>query len=458
MNVARDKITVFTGGKDGGKRKPPGGGGGRFDPDDWRADLVVNDKGRNEGSMHNVLLVLEHDAALAKLFFLDLFANRVLLTRDAAWPGAERDEFTDIDGTELAAWFGSPHCYRMPVRRDTVMDCVEAIARRRARHPVREYLNALKWDGQKRIDRLFVDVFGSDDTNYVRRAALCFMVSAVARILWVDKDIRHNGAQVDFMLVIEGDQGIRKTSAVRALFSARWYAESMESPAGKDFYQAMQGRWCIEIGEMDSFSKADVTKVKQAITSRFDTYRPSYGRVARSFRRECVFVGTTNENQYLRDATGGRRFLPVRARSVNIDTIINTRDQLWAEAVALFHEGYKWWDLPPEARDEQDKRFVSDSWEEVIGPWMQGKAGEKHYPPRLQTRAGASPINWATTTELLEWALHIDVGKHTKQDQMRVGPIMRRLGFEHERITFGDARPWVWKRKPEGGGDEPVPF
>jgi predicted P-loop ATPase len=454
MNMAREKLTVLPGGKGKGAS---GSGGGEADAGDWRDDLTRNREGKIEATTHNITLILANDPSLDGLFYLDEFANRVALTREGPWPGGNKDEFTDIDGTELSAWCGSPHHYRVSPKPDAVMSCVEAVSRRRARHPVREYLRGLKWDGVKRVESMFAVLFGSEDSTYTRKAALCFMVSAVARILWVDPLARHNGAQVDFMLILEGEQGVRKTSAVRTLFSAAWYMEAMESPAGKDFYQSLRGRWCVEIGEMDSFNKSDVTKVKQAITSRFDTYRPSYGRVSRSFRRECVFVGTTNESEYLRDSTGARRFLPIRVSSVHIAKIEDQRDQLWAEAVALFGDGYPWWDLPAQAVDEQEARFTADSWEEIIAPWVDGRADAKHYPERIRSESSLKP-EWVTTSEVLIWAIGADVAKHTKQDQMRIAPIMRRIGWRHDRPWINGKRERRWVRVSEPGGDDDVPF
>lgn len=448
------------GGGGGGRGRGGSGGGGHSAPGEWSNDLTRTQTGKPESTTHNTLLVMEHDPALEGLFSLDEFNNIVRLTRDPVWAGGERDEFTDQDGTELAGWLGSPLRYMLSVKRDMVMDCVEAMARRSKVHPVREYLTALKWDGVPRVDAMFPTLFSTVDTPYTRQAARCFLVSAVARILWVDPKVRHNGAQVDFMLVLEGEQGRGKTSAVRELFGAEWYAESMESPSGKDFYQSLRGRWCVEIGEMDSFTKADVTKVKQAITSRFDTYRPSYGRVARSFRRECVFVGTTNEHEYLRDASGGRRFLPVVVDHVDIAGITAQRDQLWAEAVTLFREGYPWWQLPADAVEQQEERFSEDSWQGIIQRWLAGRMIDSAYPPRIAPAGDGTPVAWVTTAELLSWALGIDVGKHGKPEQMRVAAIMRRLRWEHDRVMVNGYRERRWVPLPQAGsgGGSDVPF
>jgi predicted P-loop ATPase len=467
MSVARDKVTVIDGGKrDEPPRKKRGGGGsgsggGRSEDLKWQEQLIVARGGEVKATAHNLMLILEHDEDVRNLFWLDEFANRVRLLRDPPWTGFAREEFADADATELCAWLGNPRRYSMPARADAVMMAVEAIARRAKSHPVRNYLRGLKWDGEKRLERMFVEIFGADDIQYTHAAAKCFLVSAVARILWIDPLVPHNGAQVDFMLVLEGPQGKKKTSAVRELFGHRWYVESMESPSHKDFYQSLQGRWGVEIGEMDSFGKADITKVRQAITARFDHYRPSYGRYARSFRRECVFVGTVNENEYLRDPSGGRRFLPVRVMSeVDIPRIREIRDQLWAEAVVMFDAGFEYWKLPADAAAEQEKRFVQDSWEEIVGPWIAGRAmrdggNYKAYPDRVLFESGRAVLDWTTTSEILSWALRIEIAKHGKGEQMRVAAIMKRLGWHPHRHWAGAERERRWVR--EKASDDP-PF
>ena len=461
LNVPRKKITIISGGRDDDSRGA-GGGGGKRDDADWRDQLIITKSGETKSTAHNLMLILQHDAELSGLFWLDEFNNRVGMLRDPPWSGATRDEFSESDATELAAWLGSPRRYSMPARAESVMQAVEALARRAKAHPVRTYLRGLRWDGIPRVERMFVEMFGAEDVQYELEAAKCFMVSAVARILWIDHLVPHNGAQVDFMLILEGAQGKGKTSAVRELFGHQWYCETMQSPASTDFYQALRGRWGVEIGEMDSFSKADVTKVKQAITSRFDHYRPSYGRYAKSFRRECVFVGTTNEDQYLKDVSGGRRFLPVRVNGLRIELIRKWRDQLWAEAVSLFDEGFNYWILPASAGDEQDARFVEDSWTEPVQQWLDRRLEDKYYPPRIAASAEAV-IQWTTTTELMKYALYMDTGKHSPQDQARVGRIMRRLGWSFKRVRKVDldekkTRPRHWVRASAHGDGDAPPF
>lgn len=430
-------MTVIDGGKGTGQA-PPGGGQGASD---WRTDLTYTKDGAVQSTTHNLLTIIENDAALAGLFRLDEFANRVALSRDPPWQGSSFGEFVEADSLELAGWLGHPERYRMAVSDELVSKCVEAVARRYKFHPVREFLDGLKWDGKPRVERMLIDLYAATDRLYNRQASLCFMVSAVARILWVNPIVPRSGAKVDFMLVLEGKQGVRKTSSLMALFGDNWYVETHDSPAGKDFYQSLLGRWAVEIAEMDSFGKADIANVKGAITRRFDVYRPPYGRVPRTFRRECVFVGTTNEAEYLRDHTGGRRFLPVISEGeTSLDQIEAQREQLWAEAVQLFRDGFEWFKLPDEAEEEQEARFFEDSWESRVARWLRGQAvGERAYPARM---VPGMPVEWATTDELLMFAIGVEVAKHGRPEQMRVANIMKRLGYYH-------ARPWITKTERE---------
>lgn len=457
--VAKKSMTVI----DGGKKSGGGSGGGSTPADDeWKSLLTRTREGFVEGTLHNLIQILEHDERLAGLFWLNDSSNQVLLSRDGPWLGGNRDEFTDADSCELAAWLQHPDRYYCRCKDDSVLKAVITVARRHRRHPIREYLTGLKWDGTPRVERMLVDLFGSPDSPYSHRAAQCFMVGAVARILWVDPKTPFVGAQVDFMLVLEGEQGKRKSSAVRALFGSNWFVETNETPNGPDFYMVIQGHWGVEIGEMDSFGKADVTAVKTAITRRVDRYRAPYERVPRSYRRECIFVGTTNEHEYLRDATGGRRFLPVRTEgTVELDRIVEFRDQLWAEAVAMFDAGFKWWELPEDASDEQESRYIGDSWEGRIDRWLALKApGEmdKAYPDRLRFGAG---ITYTTTDEILQWCMGMDPGKHDRMAQMRISTAMKRLGWVSKRGLYDGVRERRWQRASvgngEGGVDDP-PF
>lgn len=473
--VGKKVITLIDGGKGRGNGHGGGGDNGTPASDDWKLKLTRNRDGKVEGSLHNLATIIEHDDRLAGLFWLNDSSNQVVMARRAPWPGSNRNEFVDTDACELAAWLQHPDRYGMKCGDDVVLKAVIAVARRHRRHPIREYLQKLRWDGTPRVEAMLVDMFGALDNLYARQASLCFMVSAVARVLWIDDKNPSLGAKVDFMLVLEGPQGKSKSTSLAELFGTDWFVETAESPTGKDFYQVIQGCWGVEIGEMDSFGKADVTAVKVAITRRTDKFRAPYERMPSSYRRECVFVGTTNDREYLKDATGGRRFLPVRAvGEVDVPRIVATRDQLWAEAVSLFNDGFKYWVLPDDAPAEQAERYIGDSWEGRVerflaGDFRRSKDNDDIAPTRLKFSAG--PIEWTTTDELLEFAIGMEPAKHTKTDQMRIAAIMKRFGvnpirgdtvaedaWEHRRRRWPDGiREQRWVRVRADNGDDGPP-
>lgn len=409
------------------RRQAPGVSG------EWVELLDHNRDGSLRLTLHNVVLFLENHPEWFGLFAYNSFSNTI--EKMSATPYSPRGAITDADAGEAATWLADPRNAGMNVRPQLAMQSIEVVAWRRKFNPVKEYLEKLIWDQTERLPYLFTDFCGTEQTDYVARVGVMVAVSAVARIF-------SPGCKVDFMVVLEGPQDTGKTTFVRELAGEQWFAEAMESPAHKDFYQALQGRWIIEISEMHSFSKTDVTKVKQAVSTQADVYRRSYERYARAFPRQCIFIGTTNEECYLRDATGARRFLPIKVTSkIDIEALRQQRDQIWAEAVHRYRAGERYWIMPERAADEQEARYQSDSWEEVIIGWLSGQAASEHYAANL-----VGPIDKISTTELMQYALRIEIGKHTRQDQMRVGAIMRRLGWERGRERVGKAHQYFYFR------------
>lgn len=450
MSMARDKITVIDGGKTGGR--PPSGGGGDAGADDWRVRLTRNRDGKIVANTHNIAMILEHDEALTGLFGLDEFANRVVLHRSPPWRGANAGEFAETDAVELSAWLGvgvADGGYEMTVKSSLVMEVVEAVARRHKFHPVRDYLNGLAWDGEERIPHLFPKHFGTPDDEYHQRVAVIFMISAAARIL-------RPGCKVDTMLVLEGGQGLGKTSVTQLLFGGdRWYMDAQRSPAEKDFYQDLQGKWGVEIGEMTSFSKAEANKVKQTLSATSDTYRPSYGRYSRTFPRQCVFVGTTNECEWQRDHTGGRRYLPVAVERVDIADIAQMRDQLWAEAVARLARGEEWWTMPQKAKEQQADRFIEDPWAQPILVWLSGLSRGDSYVGlqfaqiREPSKGGQGEVVEVSVADVMARALHIDTGRMDRVGQMRVAAILTHMGWQSYRTAKFGRQARLWYAPPE---------
>ena len=193
------------------------------------------------------------------------------------------------------------------------------------------------------------------------------MISAVARIM-------QPGAKVDHMLILEGPQGTKKSSALKALAGADWFTDELAEIGSKDAAQQMRGIWIIEIAELDAISRAEVSRIKAFLSRTRDRYRPPYERYVVEVPRQCVFAGSVNPDTYLRDETGNRRFWLVRCGVINLDALSRDRDQLWAEAVARYRDGTIWWlgetELIADAKAEQDRRYHSDAWDSRIDRWL----------------------------------------------------------------------------------------
>ena len=238
-----------------------------------------------------------------------------------------------------------------------------------AYHPVREYLRGLVWDGTPRLDTMLVDYLGAEDTPYTRAATRKWMCGAVKRVMVP-------GCKFDSAIVLVGKQGIGKSSFA-GILSRGWFNDSEINMNSKDGYESLHGNWIIELAELASTKRSDVETVKTFLSKCEDTYRPAYGRRATTFKRQCVFFGTTNEEEFLRDRTGNRRFWPVTVRQTELDreALEANIDQLWAEAVDAYGKGESLWLDSEELREEWGQvvaaRTVQDELEGLVEEYLE---------------------------------------------------------------------------------------
>jgi predicted P-loop ATPase len=243
---------------------------------------------------------------------------------------------------------------------------------RHAYNPVVDYLNSLDWDDEPRLDTLFIDYLGAADTPYTRAVTRKAFTAAVARAM-------EPGVKYDFMPIPTGTQGIGKSTLLQKM-GRQWFSDSLKTFDGKEASELVQGVWIVEVAEMEAMTKSTISRVKQFLSQREDIYRPAYGRVVEWHPRRCVFFGTSNDREYLRDRTGNRRFWPVDTntvkplKSVFTDLDEDTVDQLWAEAVMRWQLGeplYLTGDVEKAADMEAEDHRERGSREGVIADYVE---------------------------------------------------------------------------------------
>jgi putative DNA primase/helicase len=390
-----------------------------FIDDEWVNELIT--KTDNEGverilwRVFNAELILKNDAEYQDRITMDLFANQIYLD-DHKWE--------DTDTSRLKTYF-EKNWFSSLVPTDGINEAVELIAKFNGCHPVKDYLDDLKWDGIERIPEFFTNYCHSPDwnkhQNYLKGVAKSLFISAVSRIF-------NAGCKVDTMVILESGQGGKKTELILALFGFKYHLEIIEKVGSKDFYQSLRGVWCAEFGELAEFSKADTNKVKQVITQRHDSYRASYGRFSKTYPRQCIFIGTTNKDEYLTDETGGRRFLPVQCgETIDINSVKQERDQLWAEAVYKYLNigNEEWWDIQ-DAKEHQDMRQHHDVWEGLVADYLTVR-------------------ETVDIPEILEKAIFIAPDKQEQRYKGRLGKILARLGWKKD--TRSQTRPRMYIKK-----------
>lgn len=311
---------------------------GEDDPDlDWTRALKVNKNGAVEATTDNIKTIIENDPNLAGCCAMNEFTNRPCIVKDVPWRRCEDrlngTPWTDLDDSALRYYIEKTYGIYSSGK---VTDALNATMLSHAFHPVRSYLEGLRWDGTKRAEKLFIHYMGAEDTPYVRAVTRKWLTAAVARIM-------RPGVKFDNMVVLVGAQGIGK-SYLGSRLGSGWFSDTFNTLQGKEAYEQLKGAWIIEMGELSAMRRAEVEAVKMFISKQEDNYRAAYGRHTQINKRQCVFYGTTNDYAFLHDYTGNRRFWPIGVdKSKALYDVFSLTaediDQIWAEAVSWYAAG-----------------------------------------------------------------------------------------------------------------------
>jgi len=333
---------------------------------EWTKQLTLDQNGNYHKTLNNIMLLIKHAPELHGCAKRDDFSGRIYAAEELPWR-TEPGYWSDSDTTELRKHFETRYSGFKPGKQD-IKDAVVACSVQQRFHPVRDYLQALSWDGQPRLDTLFIEYLGVADCEYTRAVTRKAMVGAVARIL-------SPGCKFDYMMVFVGKQGRGKSSIIYKLAGGEdWFTDSLVTFDGNKAFEAVTGKWLIEVPEMHAFDKTTMNQAKAFISKQSDFYRAAYAEFPEDRKRQCAFFGTTNNVDCLRDETGGRRFWPLdtdeQERKKNLFTELEgERDQIWAEAVVYWRLAEPLF-LPPrletEAAAKQEAHREAHPWEDTI--------------------------------------------------------------------------------------------
>lgn len=400
------------------------------DPDRaWYYALAKKARGGIEPCRSNIAKILRMHPAWRGVLGYNEFAHQIEKLGPTPW-SLEPGTWDGPDDSNLDEWLAD-HIDVLIKAMSTIAEGVSHAANANRFHPVRQFLESLApWDGQSRLDCYLADITDSENTEFLKRAGRWFLIAMVARIF-------KPGIKFDYMLVLEGKQGQGKSSFFRIL-AEPWFSETPFEIGTNEGNMAIQGVWLQEMAEMGMFSRSEDTAFKSFLAIVKDKFRRPYDRRPVEAPRVCLFGGTTNLDQYLKDQTGNRRIWPVRCAQVDTALLKDIREQLFAEAIVAFKAGERFWPTPEEEElyfvPEQNSRLSVDAWEEVIALFVND--------PTERMR------NFYTAPELLINACKVEKSKIDEANRMtsRVGRIMHKLGWERMREPAGQFRRWGYVR------------
>jgi predicted P-loop ATPase len=396
----------------------------------WIDELIVK-RGEPVPHVANVALVLGNDERWREVLAFDEFGQVIVKRKPPPYAMGRIGEWEASDDTRTSVWLA--RAYGINASSATVAEAVEMIARERPFHPVREYLRSLQWDGVRRLDQWLIRYVGADDCDYVRAVGRYFLRGMVRRVM-------EPGCKFDYCLVLEGEEGLRKSSLAETL-GCGWGSDTpLDLTNNRETSVALHGRWVIEFAEMESVTRAEAHLQKSFLSRRFDQYRPFYTRRMIKVPRQCVFVGTTNESEYIKEGQGARRFWPIRVPgTIDIEGLRRALPALLAEAVADYDAGERCFpDAEEQAalfRPEQMARVQQESLVDVLHDWV-------IEPDMDEARYRAERGGIFSLADAAYRCLHVTYAQLTRDLQTRIGKALAALGCERVEKRNGTTRYW----------------
>ena len=310
---------------------------GEIEDDSWKAEIDYDKRGKALPTIENAYIIMQKDSELKGRLRLNEFTQREMVTGELPWDSRkELRNWTDTDDAGLRLFFEQKYAFKGA---KSIDDAWSLIMHENSFHPVREYLDSLIWDKRERLDKFFIEYLGADEDEYTKAVTRLSLIGAVKRIY-------EPGCKLDTSLVLVGPQGCGKSWTIKKL-GKEWASDTLTTVQGKEAFEQIQGYWIIEMAELASFRKAEIETIKHFISKQEDVYRPAYGRFVINHKRQCVFFGTTNTYDFLKDNTGNRRFYPLDCHPQQVKKDVweelteEETDQLWAEAVHRYKAGEK---------------------------------------------------------------------------------------------------------------------
>lgn len=338
----------------------------------WTSELTVNTKGEYENSANNLNIIFQFDPFLKNAFKLNTFDNKRYVTKTLPWRKIDDVEpLRDVDYSGVRNYI---ECIYGVVSSQKVDDALALEIEKKKFHPIVKYIKSLQWDEIPRVNTLLIDYFGAEDNAYTRASIRKMLCAAVTRVF-------HPGTKFDTALILVGPQATYKSTFVKKL-GKNWFSDTFTTVQGKESFEQIQGAWLVEIAELSGLKKAEVETIKHYISKCEDSFRPAYGRTIETYKRQCVFFGTTNSKDFLRDPTGNRRFLPIDVRAeyatknVAEELTDEEVDQIWAEAYEMYKQGEPLYMTGEEdilAKIEQHKHSEQDERKGIIEEYLNAK-------------------------------------------------------------------------------------